>query len=176
MKTFKTFILTILCIMTIQDCMSVRIICSKDSVCNKSDFYYTTLKECKVSPVLLSLAENFIRRNKKELDHNETIIYMDFRKAYYPYSESLYIYAYPEDPSFYNIYLIGENAVGYFQCCGYYCIIIQQNTARFVDSMYHFTGNERSFLGCPFSSGLWPDEPTIQEMYEYQNNKFVHKK
>lgn len=176
MKTIKTFILTILGIITIQDCMSERIICFKDSVRDRSDYDYTTLKECEVAPVLLSLAENFIRRNKKELDHKETIIYLDFRKAYYPYSESLYIYAYPENPLFYNIYLIGENAVGYFQCCGYHCIIIQQNAARFVDNMYHFTGKERSFLGCPFSSELWPDEPTIQDMYEYQNNKFVYKK
>lgn len=65
MKTLKTFILTILCIMTIQDCMSERIICSKDSVCNKSDYHYTTLKECEVAPVLLGLAENFIQGNKR---------------------------------------------------------------------------------------------------------------
>ena len=177
MKTIKFFALTILWIAATQNCMSERINCSQDPPCNKSDFYYTTLKECEVSPVLLSLTEKFIQGNKKELYHETTIIYLDFRKAYYPYSESLNIYSYPNDPLFYNIYLIENIAVvGYFQCCGYYCIIIQRNAERFIDRMYHFTGKERSFLGCTFSSGLWPDEPAIQELYEYQNSKFILQK
>jgi len=100
--------------------------------------------------------------------------YLYFRKVYYPYSESLSVYSYLDDPEFYDTYFIDDDSViGYFRCNGYYCIMFRdKSAAHFVDKLYYYTGKERSFLRRPFDIDDW-SEPQIHEFYEYQNGKFT---
>lgn len=143
---------------------------TKETICNLN------LKECTVTPELFGLVKEFIHNNELQA---QSIIYLLFEKSDYPYTESLQIFSYADDPLYYNVCLIYDELithVGYFQCEDFYCVIEQNHADNFMKNMYKFTGKIKVFDAYKPALFDGPDDTPYWEFYEYINQKFTQRK
>lgn len=133
-----------------------------------------TLKECIVSEKLLCVIEKFHEQYRNEL-RDDTYVYISiYAHPSDQNVEILDIYAYAEDPVFYNLLLESEQYVGYFKYKNCYCIIGVTLAEQTFHKFCKWTDSEKTFQVHriePFDET--PDEPAIYQSYWYENNKFV---